>query len=58
MIYEYKCDCENVISKNCTMGKAPGYVKCKCGKRANRSYSLIVSVPESTHISREGRGKG
>ena len=58
MTYQYECDCGEKIDREFPMGKALQSIKCKCGKKCYRSYKLTVSVPESTHISREGRGRG
>ena len=45
MIYEYRCkSCGEDIERDAPMGEAPEKVKCKCGKRAPRSWASFPSV--------------
>ena len=58
MKYLYKCKCGEEIEKDFPMGKAAFSVKCKCKKKAERSYSFTALISCPTHEAREGRGRG
>lgn len=59
IIYSYQCDlCGQLTDKRFKMGKAPSSIKCFCGSRAFRVYSISIKVPHPTSEARSGRGRG
>ena len=58
--YSYLCySCGHKMEYHCKMGEAPEVIPCdKCKKTAGRIFGANVSVPNPTHPSRAGRGKG
>ena len=45
MVYEYKClDCDKIIEKSFSIGRADTTVDCECGKSAKRCYRSMSFV--------------
>jgi len=57
-VYEYKCTCGKVTEKFMTMAEMKDSVKCECGKRAKRIFSVATVVAHyPLGSARVGRGR-
>ena len=57
-VYEYKCACGKVTEKFSTMAEMKDAIKCECGKKAKRVFSVatVVAYYPLGH-PRVGRGR-
>ena len=59
MIYEYQCECGEVIERDYPMTQMKKKVRCACGKMAPRKFAVTNAiVRHRLGDPRIGRGKG
>lgn len=63
-VYEYKCECGEVLVRHFPMNQIKKRVKCSCGKMAKKVWTKPNAIARYSLIDRSrgaariGRGKG